>query len=55
MAETYSYNGCLFEISYSGGWYHVKYVGWLGNYYVGKAKSWDAATGKARHYAQTRV
>ena len=55
MSDTYSYSGCQFEISHSGGFYYVNYVGWFGNHYVGKKRSWDAATGMARHYARAQV
>jgi hypothetical protein len=55
VADEYSYNGCLFRISQADGWFHVKYVGWMGMHYVGKARSWEAATGMAREYARTRV
>jgi hypothetical protein len=55
MADTYTFKGCQFEISFEDGWYYVNYVGWMGNHYVGKARSWGAATGMARHYAVSQV
>jgi hypothetical protein len=55
MSEIYNYDNCQFKISQSGGWYYVQYNGWLGWHYVGKKRSWGAATEMARHYARTQV